>query len=660
MSWLLRAILAAALFGSIAPSAQADWQEVVPGSLNVDPQRQASEFPNLTSFDGRPYVAWAETDGTSNVCCRQIRVATLNDAGAWVQAGTSDPSGPSAINYASNGDARDPRLGVVAGVLHIVWSETPPGAGATPNIHVAKLNPAGTAWTLVGARVNGLSTANARQPDIEDVGGQPWVAYVQSPAGGPSLEVAYFNASTGAWVEAAGGDPAGPSAQPSLGYIGGRLWVTWWTFEAGPRAVIRAARYNAAATAWVQSNAGLPLNHDLNAEYVGRPKIVGRGTVPWISWSESSVGQPEQQRVTHLGPDGEDWEEVVGGPSPINHDPARHGGQGDIAYICERIWTVWHEFTTAANTIFNVHAARLESTGFDEIGSGSIAVDPARSGTHPSLAEIGDLPWVAVLESDANDIKQVRVMRLAPDMLDSEATPTDTGVTLTANLKAFDMEYPVGFVISGPDGDYTTPTTTTSGEFDSITRHVGELTPGTTYQYRAFATAGVESPRVLGPRGEFTTRPENGPGATGPQGAPGSNGSPGAPGSNGAPGAPGSDGAQGPAGSGGGQGPAGPQGAPGRDATVKCVPGKAKRGKVRVTCTVRFTAKAAVTVRVRLLRGKVLYAKSTSTARRGRAVLRLSPARRMTPGRYRLRIWTMSPGRAPQVLEQGVTIRSTT
>ena len=53
-------------------------------------------------------------------------------------------------------------------------------------------------------------------------------------------------------------------------------------------------------------------------------------------------------------------------------------------------------------------------------------------------------------------------------------------------------------------------------------------------------------------------------------------------------------GATGSTGSTGAAGPAGPAGPAGRDAVVTCVPGKAKGGKVKVTCSVKVASAAAV------------------------------------------------------------------
>jgi hypothetical protein len=142
-------------------------------------------------------------------------------------------------------------------------------------------------------------------------------------------------------------------------------------------------------------------------------------------------------------------------------------------------------------------------------------------------------------------------------------------------------------------------------------------------------------------------------GATGATGAQGPSGTNGTNGVNGAAGANGHDGATGPT------GPAGPQGRAGRDALVTCKPGKAKRGKVKVTCKVSFTAAGSSrVVRARLSRGSHVYAGGRRNVHGGaKASVRLSARRTMRAGRYRL-LLTFVDGHGRQtVISQRVTVR---
>ena len=123
---------------------------------------------------------------------------------------------------------------------------------------------------------------------------------------------------------------------------------------------------------------------------------------------------------------------------------------------------------------------------------------------------------------------------------------------------------------------------------------------------------------------------------TGPAGPAGPEGPAGSVGPTGATGATGATGPAGP------QGPVGPQGPPGRDARVTCTAGKAKNGKVKVTCKVRYvTASSARTIRARLTRGGRTCARLARRPIAGRRVeLRLAAPSRLRAGRYRLVVVT--------------------
>jgi hypothetical protein len=112
--------------------------------------------------------------------------------------------------------------------------------------------------------------------------------------------------------------------------------------------------------------------------------------------------------------------------------------------------------------------------------------------------------------------------------------------------------------------------------------------------------------------GEGAAPPTTGPGPSGPAGPPGQTGS------------------------------TGPQGTPGRDAKVTCKVAKRRGRKVKVTCRVVLSAPSRAKVSARLMRGGRLYARAA-----GSGSLRLRPVRRLTRGRYTLRLLVTDPdGRA--------------
>jgi hypothetical protein len=171
---------------------------------------------------------------------------------------------------------------------------------------------------------------------------------------------------------------------------------------------------------------------------------------------------------------------------------------------------------------------------------------------------------------------------------------------------------------------------------------------------------GKNGGQVLALTGNGVAAPESVPGPTGANGANGTNGANGANGADGQPGANGANGANGGAGPQGDQGPGGAQGPKGdtgargpagRDARVTCKTGKKKKGRVRVTCTVRFAARGAA--RARLSRNGVVYAHGSGRVRRHNAALDLHTVRRTPPGEYTMRI-RFGGGR---LVREAVTIR---
>jgi hypothetical protein len=119
----------------------------------------------------------------------------------------------------------------------------------------------------------------------------------------------------------------------------------------------------------------------------------------------------------------------------------------------------------------------------------------------------------------------------------------------------------------------------------------------------------------------------------GPAGTNGSNGANGSSGANGADGAVGATGPTGPAGATGATGPAG------KNAVITCKVGKAKKGKVKVTCVVK-SAKAAS---ARLVRGARTYGQARRTrVRSHRVTLTLRLSGRASHGRYTLALRLLS------------------
>jgi hypothetical protein len=125
-------------------------------------------------------------------------------------------------------------------------------------------------------------------------------------------------------------------------------------------------------------------------------------------------------------------------------------------------------------------------------------------------------------------------------------------------------------------------------------------------------------------------------------------------------GPPGEKGPSGTAGSAGPQGPTGAQGPAGSAGKVEIVTCKTVKGKQRCTAkfvsgTVKFTT-TGQSARATLSRHGVVYAAGTASVARGRLSLRLSPLRRLRPGRYTLTLIS-GTGRHKRISTRSFTLR---
>ncbi len=168
-----------------------------------------------------------------------------------------------------------------------------------------------------------------------------------------------------------------------------------------------------------------------------------------------------------------------------------------------------------------------------------------------------------------------------------------------------------------------------------------------------------------GPTGSTgSTGPTGSPGAPGLNGEQGEKGVAGMNGTNGQNGIPGPAGLQGPMGPNGAQGPAGVQGPAGPAGQVELVTCKTvKKGKKSVqqcttklvSGTVKFTA-AGASAQATLSRHGAVYAAGTARVAYGHMSLRLSPLRRLGPGRYTLTL-IGGAGRHETIQREAFTLR---
>ena len=425
----------------------------------------------ITSIGGVPYVAFNEQDGTN----AELRVSRLNAQGTgWEPVGeATSPASP--INNDPTIAANRVAIAAIGGVPYVAWREM--DDAVPPNItkiRVSRLAADGLSWTQVvgGANpINHSATQSGDYPSIASIGGVPYVSWVECDAGNCSgnneTRVARYDSGSNTWVEPVGGPSPinqsvdGYSDFTSLTSVGGVPYVAWSETD-GTNSEVRVARLNGTGTAWDKvgqaTDPASPINRSgtNNAVY---PNIASFDGVPYVAWSEcddNACAGTYQVRVARLNDAGSGWDELVGGASPVNHDPAERA-------------------------------------------------------LRPSLASIGGVPYLAWSEecSGCNDDNRVRAGRLEPDFLGQSETVADTGATLATSVRTYGVPYPIASQYGQGSGlgTQTGPVTVRSGNGDSAALNlaIGPLVPFTTYSWRAIGTDGARATAASSTRSFKTT-----------------------------------------------------------------------------------------------------------------------------------------------------------
>jgi hypothetical protein len=180
-----------------------NWNEPVPGPLNIDPTGQASN-PSITDIGGIPYVAWEESGihvksfngsawnliGGSLGCCIWPRITSVAGVPYVAWGGSNGISGVNAVRVAwfdgsfwrnagspLNVDPTEsaflgPSIATIGGVPYVAWSES---NGTSDKTHVKSFD--GDNWNAIGGPLNVVRTHEAALPSITGLGGVPYVAW---------------------------------------------------------------------------------------------------------------------------------------------------------------------------------------------------------------------------------------------------------------------------------------------------------------------------------------------------------------------------------------------------------------------------------------------------------------------------------------------------
>ncbi len=555
------------------------------------------------------------------------------------QAGWT-PTAGGRLGLDSSKSATSASPAVIGGVPWVAWREDS-GTGAY-DVHVARWN--GTAWTTVGGALNANASHNAYLPQLVDVGGTPWVAWVEDNGGGIVYQVRVKRWDGSAWT-AVGGvlnvDATKRANEPGMANVGGTPYVVWNESDASNVTQVRVKRWD--GSAW--NSVGGALNVDPTKAGVNT-QIASIAGTPYVTWGETFGVAGKQVRVKSW--DGSAWNDVGG---VVNVDPSKITNSPMLTDVAGQPWIAWEEYGAG----FIVQARVAHWTGSAWASAGTLNLDATHHGEEPSLVDVGGTPyavwenetgnggevhvarWTGAAWSTIGDalnpgttgydprprlllaggvpyvawaetgsaIRQLRVSSLAVDVLDEQSSATATGATLTATVRDFGMALPVAFQYGagGALGAQTATQTTPGTGTATITASLAGLAPATGYLWRALGldALGAATP---GATAAFTTQPA---------GTPASGDSP----------SPAPSPAQSPA----------PTTA---RTAIGCKGSKPAHGKVKITCTVKLAVARSGAVRATLRRGSRAVASGAGRLSRGAATLKLSARKGLKPGRYTL------------------------
>ena len=186
-------------------------------------------------------------------------------------------------------------------------------------------------------------------------------------------------------------------------------------------ALLAAVALPASASAtWNQPVGGAnPINQADNRDGNFVPDVASIGGIPYVAWPEDD-GTSSEIRVARLNAAGTDWEQPWTGVSAtsggINQATDKEASHPSLADVGGVPYVAWREFDGGN---YEIRVARLNAAGtaWEQVSTlatatwGGVNDLTGRNGISPSMASIGGVPHVAWAEDDGTNL-EVRVSRL--------------------------------------------------------------------------------------------------------------------------------------------------------------------------------------------------------------------------------------------------------
>lgn len=486
--WMVAVAFAVAV--GLPATAQAGW-ETPAGTAG------AGASVDAAIIGGVPHVGWVANTGRTPRVARQS-----SDGTTWLELGAGKMSrGGTLVQRIALAEA--------GGELYGAWAENDQAGWLSPR--VSRYDTASDSWL---ATPEGLSD-RATQPDFgvtmtthQD---RPHVAFVERDAAFADkfqVKVKRLSADGTAWerlggpINASSQAPDWPilgpkrydASDPALLSVAKTLYVAWSEFD-GMRDQVRVARYDAVNDVWREVDGGpRPINHP-GAGNGERPSLAAVSGVPYVAWQQAG-----QIRVARMRGDGTAFEQVVGGDAPIN--PGAQAEKPSLAAVGGTPWVSFIECPSGcgSRSPSDLRIARLNGSGTAWERPTDTPIEASGDPRSTAMAVARGIPIVA---ADAPD---VRIARLAPEIIETAATAGRDSATLVARVRGYGLPWDVGFQV---EGRRTRAQTLGAGDEETVTMVMDGLRKNTTYSYGAFAT-GPLAPEVLGPPSTFRTGPGKG------------------------------------------------------------------------------------------------------------------------------------------------------
>ena len=435
---ITRVIAAAFVLLVLPATGRADW-EALGGSLNaVNAPESIDLTQEMASVGGTPWVAWVEPVAPPGptMAPTRLRVASW-DGTSWVRKGSD-------LNIDPALSASMPSIANVGGVPYVAWVQKVSGG---TDLRVARWNATTSAWDLVGGPLEfGSPNAGGAGPMIRSIDGIPYVSFfnLESPSQ-HTIRVKRWNGTT--WVSVGDALATNPGGffleRAAITAAGGEVYAAWTqrVLSGGLlRDVLFTARFD--GTSWVDT--GSPALAGATDRYF--PSMADLDGSPGVAWLEAGASGKLQLRVAVLGVTWNDVGPVVDDdvPYPITHSL-------DGLSLLE-IGGVPHVAWGQDQPVGDLRVAQFAGGAWSLVVS-PLRRDPTAGAGQPSLADLDGYPGVAwreltsLSELTGENTYEVHASRIAappPPPLETIITGNSTATNAGVASFAFTAAPPAG------------------------------------------------------------------------------------------------------------------------------------------------------------------------------------------------------------------------